>query len=367
MAEETSNTGSVESSVQHVDVATSVDSGSGVVDAGLALRGVEEVSIEDLTGVSDEPAESKTETTDKAETSTESKPASSESSEEGTTETGDSTKEETKALAKVDSPTKEHPLGYVPVAAVREAREKNRSLEDQIAQLTQQIATLQTTPPGPAQETADPVDEFKVLDKAAFDELRETDPEAALDYMYQLDLYRTKQFENREREQQARREQAESQRVVDAARGRMDKALPNLISDEGAVDADFIKFAEDIGFTPELLALTRPDTVVLLPGADAPQLLGDRAAEMYEMLSSMKSKVSERGAYRDTIRKELRAEIEAELLEKFKTEGSEAFQSIRDVKGGGDPTIGTNITGVLSGADFDKLTPEQQRLYLSGA
>lgn len=244
------------------------------------------------------------------------------------------------------------PKGFVPTAALREAREELRELKERIKNLEQSKAV---PPPVPEE----PKSTFKVLTKAEFAELSEESPREALLYMAELDEYKEAQRAQQQKQLQQSQRQAEAERVINESVKLMSEAVPGIFDEGSTVQQELTEFAQEIGFTKDMFYLTNPETLVILPGETEPVYLGSQAASILKMLATTRQKVT---AKQDMTA--IRKEIEAEMLAKLKTSGGKKFTSLADIPTSKtDPQISKSSVSEL---EFAKMSKEEQRAYLTG-
>ena len=328
------------------------------------------------------------------ESSTEKETADSGSKEDEDTGV-DETKAEADAEAKADTgkdetadtksektETKKPPKGYVPLPAMQQAREKNRSLEGENSQLKAQLESLtatvnQLTQQGVKQPEQKDEGGFKRLSEEELADLTESSPDEAIKYLANLQAHQERDFQQRlEQAQQeavvkAQREHATAE--VSSAYERIEKAIPGLYDENSEAWNDLTSFASEVGITPEVFALaSTPEALGLLPGQDEPQLVGARAADFVEALVGLQEQLASRGSRKETMRKELeteiRAEVEKELLTKFKNDGDSEHRSVTDIQGTKTEVEGEGFGDkVLTHAEFANLSDADKERYLAGS
>jgi hypothetical protein len=297
--------------------------------------------------------------------STESKSASSESKDD-----------DSKESEKDDS--QKPPKGYVPLAAVQEARNENKFLKEQLKALQESKAPAKKEEAKEEAPKSNVPDGFKVLSNAEFKELADDDPTEALLYMQNLNIYQEEQRQAQMKEQQealrARDEadnKAKLQSIFNETTKKMEEFVPGLFDEDSKAHEELAEFAKDLGFTDDMYYLTNPETQIILPGDTKPLLLGEQAASVIQTLATARNKINElsKAVDKEAIEKEvearLRKEIEAEFLTKFKKSSSEdEFRSLDQVPS----TETADFSGkVLSMAELNKLSVAEQEAYLSGA
>jgi hypothetical protein len=310
-------------------------------------------------------AQSKDQKADKA--ATESKPASSES------KATDAKKADTDESQKP-------PKGYVPIAALHEVRGEVKYLKEQIQELSKAKPSPAESKPE-AKKSAVP-EGFEVLTDKAFTELADEDPKEALLYMKNLGVYqeekRQAELEEqrnllKQRDESANKEKM--QQIFADTEKKMEEFVPGLFDENSTASKELATFANDLGFTDDMYYLTNPETQIILPGETEPLLLGEQAASIIQTLATARNKINELSVksadetkLREEITKEVEADlrktIEAELLAKFKTGPDEtAFRSLTSVPSSESPEFADKV---LTMADYNKLSPEEQEAYLAG-
>ena len=266
------------------------------------------------------------------------------------------------------------PKGYVPLAAVKEAREENRYLKDQISQMNNRFDTLAKPGDKPEAKT-DP--DFEVLSKADYATLAEDDPGAALIYQHDLISHNESIRAQADDARNAEYAAEETQNIIDTATEAMEKVAPGIFEDGSEVQAELMTFAEELGFSDDMYYLTNPSTQIILPGQTETLLLGDQAASILSVLVSAKNKISsaskvtaETDATKATEVAELtasiRKEVETELLAKFKKETGTEFKSLTSIPKSKDGREFSK-TDNLTEAQLAKLPADEYERYLSGS
>jgi len=337
-----------------------------------SIEGIEAPSEQELMGIESEPEEKET---SEDESSAESKEAASSESKEEESEEKVSDQEselEVEAASEESAEDTTPPKGFVPLAAIKEARGENRYLKEEMQRMAGQIEALSQQQVKPQESKVEEDSGFKELSDAEFKSLLEDEPMDAVAYMMQLRAHdRDKMVQEREQDALDARN-ADAQVSVEASYNRMEEALPGLFDEYSDVGDSITAFTDEIGFPEQLHVLTDPNTVILADGMDEPVVLGEMAADMLDMFVGLKTKFSERGSKKETVRAELeksiRAEVQKELLTKFKTDGESAFKSVSSLQGTErkEPDVGFDGK-VLDDAAFAKLSTADQERYLSGA
>jgi len=286
---------------------------------------------------------------------------------EGEKPEGEAVAEEKEGEDKKEEPEakdEKPPAGYVPHAALHEARMEKQELARELNALKQEVADLKAT----KEEVAE--DSFKVLSDEEFEELVEEDPVEAIKYERKLDKYREAQKSKENERDVAKKQQEKDQQVITESLERMTKAVPGLYEEGSSVNKDLATFAIKNGFDPDLLGLmTTPSTFIATPNGDI-KPLGNGAAGLVEMIykfytaAKTNSPETLRAQAEANAEKKLRETITAELMKKFKTQKGTDFKSIGDVPGASGET--PEITGGFTEAQYVNMTP-QQRDKLLGA
>jgi hypothetical protein len=263
------------------------------------------------------------------------------------------------------------PKGYVPLAALKENREENQFLKDQIALLNTRLDSALTKP---VEAKDDITETFEVLSKADYAALVAEDPAEALIYMQDLNVFQQQERAKSDQEKtdaQLQREadeaEEETQYILNEAAAEMEKVVPGIFDEESTVHDELVNFAGDLGFTDDMFYLTNPSTKFILPGSTEPMLLGDQAASILKVLATSKSKIGEatKAVDETAIETRVRAEVTKELLAKFKKQTGSEFKSITQVPKaeGGKDFDGSTI---LSEAQLEKLSAKDYESYLAG-
>lgn len=249
------------------------------------------------------------------------------------------------------------PKGFVPTQAVKEAREENRYLKEQLKSMQEAIDALKKAP-APAVTEA-PV--FKELTKAEYLELAEEAPTEAMAYLLELQEHKERIREQKLQEQKQAETASSVTRMLTEAQKAIEEVAPGVFDEESTVQTELVEFAEGLGFTEDLFYLTNPETLIILPGETTPSYLGKQAAKILSVIVNAK-KLS--GAKPDET--ELRKQIEAEVITKLKTLApGKTFKSLADVPTSAPVKIKA-AAGVLSEAEMAKLSPDELKQYLTG-
>lgn len=307
------------------------------IDTWLSDQGLTEVSEDDLRGYEDQEEEKEEEKEEKPEVT----PA------EPVTPEPVPPKAEEKP-----------PKGFVPTQAVKEAREENRYLKEQLKTLQDAVEALKKAP-APVAEA--PGDTFKELTKAEYLELAEESPKEAMAYLLELQEHKERIREQKLQEQKQAETASYVTRMLAEAQEAVEKVAPGIFDEASTVQAELVEFAEELGFTEDLFYLTNPETLIILPGETTPSYLGKQAAKILSVIVNAK-KLG--GAKPDET--ELRKQIEAEVITKLKTLApGKTFKSLADLPTSAPVKIKA-AAGVLSEAEMAKLSPDELKQYLTG-
>ncbi len=250
---------------------------------------------------------------DKADEPGDGEGAEPEEKKEGAEE-GDPAKEEgekpdEKPEEKKDEPAEgKPPKGYVPTKALHEARAEKQALKAELDLLKQQATR-------PAQTQVP--NGFKVLEKEAYEELKNEDPVAAVEYLNNLRDY--------DREQdRIRTVQDGRNHAISSAVERIAKNVPGVYDNDSDVSQKLMDHAMENGFDGDsLTALSDPRTMIWPSGAPAPIPLGEGAAAIVEMINS---------SYAGTDNSELVEKLTAEITEKLTKEFTSKTNTQSDSK-----------------------------------
>jgi len=352
-------------------------------------------SMDELTGVDDaDTGDESTETGEEATDDKQDTAATSESEAETSGETdadGESQEDETQQASTEEpddqEPDKE-PEGYVKLEALHQARGENRYLKTKISQLEAEKAAIKQQA-----EKPDWMSTFKRLNSEELRDLMADDAEAAVQYAERLAEFNT--FEkDQEAKVKAAEEQAEQTEImVNTAFERIESAAPGIYTD-AAVANKLADFAESIGFSENMFALTNPRNTISVDGGQ-PVPLGEMAAGLVELLSNLNASIDSQfgdgeasqpagpaskkgnGAAGDQspevqsltdkiaeLEKSI-GEMKGQVIDKLKGgESKDGVTTLSDVQNSGDEDFSTASN--LTIEQIEKLTPEQQQRYLSG-
>lgn len=262
----------------------------------------------------------------------------------------------------VEKPEKP-PTGYVPLKAVKEAREENRYLKEQLSQLNAKIEELAKSKAEPEVKEPSKFDDFQTLSDEEFQDLAAEDPAQALVYMKQLSEFNEYKREQSEADRQAEQQKEYLENVFAIANAEMEKAVPGIFDADSPVASEFRDYAVGLGFTDDMFYLTNPATQIILPGETTPLLLGEQAAQILKVLANARSAAPVKAVDEQAIEQRLRAKIEAEVLSKLKS--GPAYKSLSDVPQSNEDRVEFGDK-VLSPQQFEKLTEKEQEAYLAG-
>lgn len=318
-----------------------------------------ELRGEDITP-DDEPSDSETSNESTAKTDDAETPETEETSEEQPKEDDEQATEETTADSEPEA--KRHPKGYVPIAAIHEARGEVRYLKEQLQTVQNQLHELKQ---GQPKEGPD-LEEFEVLSDDEFDILAEDDPGQAAIYLRNLSAYEAKKRSDADAEHQQKVFAEAYESIMQDSMAAIEKIAPGIYDEDSQIQSEIMEFAESFGFTEDMYYLTNPSTKVILPGETEPVLLGEQAADILGLLVNAKSKM----ATPDTsaLESRLREEITAELVKKFKSSSTDEYRSLSQAPKSDTETPSEHpFRGkVLSTEELTKLTPKQYEEYLAG-
>ena len=295
-------------------------------------------------------------------------------------------KEPEKKLAEPEKPEKpseepeKPPKGFVPLGALHESRAINRELKDENVTLRNEIITLRKSPEKIAEpEPVEP--DFKILTEGKLDELFEEDPKEALKYMNKYNAHVAKQaaweakqvdvrLEKRDKEVAVAQKQRTYDDTVDNSFDKLKEEIPGIYDGEEGLElrGKLMNFAMENGFEGDFLkTLTDPGTMVMAPDGD-PIQLGDGATGLLKMINKFYTSYGsdngeEQKKHDEEIRKEEREVVTKRLIKEFK-KGNTQFKSLDEIAGSGEtPEVG----GLLSKAEYSKMTSEERERALSGA
>ncbi len=345
----------------------SIDNADGSIsDAAYAeAQGFEIVTDDQLRGEETEEESAEEEKTEDKAKETEEK---SEEKEEDTKEEK-STESKAEELTASSESTEKPPKGFVPLAAVKEARAENRYVKEQNLLLQQQLVNMQNMSLPKVEDELQVEDDFKVLSDDDFKDLAEDDAAEALVYMQKLNVFQENQRVNEAHRVTEQQNVDITNDIMSNAQQAMEKAVPGIFDEDSEAQSELVTFAEDLGFNDDMFYLTNPATKIILPGETEALLLGDQAADILSVLTTARTKISEATTKVDekAIEARIRKEVEAELVAKFKSKDS-SFRSLSDVPKTNDLTdsMGDYSGKVLSDTQFAKLSSVEQEKYLSG-
>lgn len=268
---------------------------------------------------------------------------------------------------KTDAP----PSGFVPKKALDEERSKRKEeaarvtqLQEMITRQQEQINTLLTKTLVPEKADEGKPVPFKELTPEEFKALKETDYDAALDYLADLASFKAaKAVETVKLEQTkettAAQQRAQQQQLINeiqSARTEMETSVPGIFDDANPINDQLIQFAEQNGMGKDyLLLFTDPGTIVTTADGKNSFIVGKGASGLVKMLYQLYSRGPQ-------LESEVTEKVTKEIAGKLKTTTG-GFKSIGDAPKGADESASTRV---VTEAEFHKMSPEEQRRYLGG-
>ena len=335
------------------------------IDSLMAAQGISSVSEAELRGEDIKPSDgsesSEADPAENKETEVPKKEADTENADDPTK--SEEAKVTEKKTANSEPETDKPPKGYVPLAAIHEARGEIRSLKEQLQSVQSQLSERAKQVTTTGQEKI--ADDFEVLSDEQFEELADDNPAQAVIYQRKLAAYEAQQRNAAEQAKQEAEFVRAYDSVIDLSVEAMEKVAPGIFDPDQPVQKELMEFADSIGFTEDLYYLTNPATKIILPGETEPLLLGEQAASILGMLVDVKAKT----APKDTtaLETKLRTEITAELMKKFRTADPDTYRSLNQVpKSDLEIPADTTKGKVLTTDQYAKLTPAEQERYLAG-
>lgn len=327
------------------------------------LRGEETTETE-----TEESKETKTKESTETETEETTKTKTNEETEteEEKLKTETTKKDEPKVTeektANSEPKTIETPKGFVPLAAVHEARGEIRYLKEQLQTVQDQVRTLQVEP---TKETKVPND-FEVLTDEQFEDLADDNPAQAAIYLRKLGVYEADQRVQADKAKDLVAFEESYDAIIDNSVAEIEKVAPGIYDEDSGVQKELMEFAESFGFSEDLFYLTNPATKIILPGETEPLLLGEQSASILGMLVNAKTKMAPQD--NSELETKLRAEITTELMKKFKTPVTETFRGLNEVSKSDNDIPEEGLAGkVLTTAQLQKLSPAEEEAYLAGS
>jgi len=259
-----------------------------------------------------------------------------------------------------EAKTVEHPKGYVPVAAVQEARAEMKLLRGELKGYQMKVAELEQA--AQAKQEAPKVDEFQGFQVLTDDELEilgEDDPREAAAYVKKLVKYERHQAEQEATKEQRAQQEHREKVLQQVAYDRIAELVPDQDS-----NAALSKFAVDNGLPAEAFFITDPTTMVILPGTKIPVALNQYAADIVAFLANIQKGAANKGSLAiDDIPDDLKAKIVAEASEKI----------LSKVKTGNKPRSVSNLPSSnresgdrFAGKAYKDLSPDERQAYLGG-
>jgi hypothetical protein len=272
---------------------------------------------------------------------------------------------------KADAAAEKPPAGYVPLAALHEERGKRQKVSEENAFLFNQNTELRAELDSSRQAIEamqaegkviprGPGAGFKVLSKPEFEELKDNDPTAAVEYLYDLQIFQ-------EQRKAAEQHMAAATSMVQAAYREISEDIPEIYAEDGAYAGKLIEFAAENGIPKQLLpVLTNPNTVVQTNSSKAPVILGNGAAALVRFINNMyKARGAENvEALREQIRADLETEVTAKIMEKIKKAGKADFRDL-DVPTDGSATDRDTMQPITE-ESYARMTDADRRKFLGG-
>lgn len=264
--------------------------------------------------------------------------------------TEEGTEDDTEKSESDDSKPDKPPKGYVPIQALKQARETIKAKNAKIAELT-------------AKEDGE--EEFKPLTETEYKDLLDNDPDAAALYNFRYNNYKEKsKLQDEVADTEAKLEQFHQSEALNAVE-EIKREIPEFHTDK-ELQASMIKYATDNGFDIEYLGyMSKPGTMILPPGADAPFVLGKGAASLVKLIhkSMQNSPEALRASIREEVTKEVTDKVTKELMAKINND-TDAFASIGDIAG--ESIEASKTVKNLTEASMAKLPADKQKELLGG-
>ena len=270
------------------------------------------------------------------------------------------TQEEEPSKDKAEEP--KVPKGYVPLAAIKEARGEIRNLRSQLATLETELSLARATQV--QAESQESFADFKVLSDAEFIELSTENPADALQYTHKLQQYNAHQQRASLQDRLAREQEDAVQTIFEDTRVAMEEALPGLFDEKSSAMPELRDFAESIGFTEDMFYLTDPSTKIILSGETTPLLLGEQAADVIRLLVGIRGKLNGASQASQAATETLRQQIEQDVLAKLKADTG--FRSLSALPAETQNLERPGDTLIVSETEFASWPKEKQDAYLRG-
>jgi len=231
--------------------------------------------------------------------------------------------------------------------ALASERAKNRSLQFMLDQSKEN--------PPKTGDVKELDSDFKVLSKKEFEELKEDDPTAAIDYIFQFNEYKEAKAEKDRVANEARQVQEQTNTAISEALEQISLSIPGIYEDE-AVGQKLTDFAVEKGFANEDLAiLSNPATMVIPQGSNTPVPLGATATAFVKFCNSQMT-----GIDTSALEAEITERVTNDLLKKFKADPGAANSGLDDIPASGsgapekwEPKSEDELRG-MSDADREK-------------
>lgn len=250
------------------------------------------------------------------------------------------------------------PKGFVPIQALHQERGQRQLMSQELAHLRSELEAIKsgkaTTPEVSKPDLVEP--EFKVLSEAEFDALVEEDPVEAIKYDRKLRAHEAKQA-------QKARSADQEQSLIERSVGMMAEAVPGLYDQGSDVNAKLSNFAVEKGFADlDGLALVTDPRTRIIDANGQPRMLGETAAHLVVMLNNLFQETNKDDGSK-ALTERIRAEVTKEVLSKITQPAGAEHRSIGDIPGDAG---NTNVSAILTEAEFAKLSEADQRRLLGG-
>jgi len=295
--------------------------------------------------------------------------------EDGTKqEAKDDTGEDGKADEKSDSPDsndtekteQKHVPGFVDIRALQSERGKRQNLQRELDDLKARVDNPLTPLATQEAATEKTGEDFKRLSGDEFKSLAEDDPAEAAIYLqkqsaHDQDVAKTA-ADKMAADNATANEKRYIQTIGDNARSLMGDAIPGFHDPAKTVNSDLVKFADENGFSAEMLVLTMPETMMMMPGSDKPQPMGDMAAHLVISLNNMRAKMAAVDPV--AIEKEVTERVTSELMLKMRTDTPTSTTSFMDSPGASGS--GFDAKKILTPGELSQLSEKEMEAYLGG-
>ena len=309
--------------------------------------------------------EKKTEVEDKPDTKTETEEKPESETEKKETEKVDETvsKELEEKKAQVDGLN----------TALRQERDENSRLKEENKRLATELEKSKA--PKVDDKEAEKWKDFKPLTDKEFETLNDEDPDEATKYLYKYNRWRDYQADVNKRQQTENESKNAERAIINKGYDAIEEILPGASEGKNDMANTLAEFAEKNGLsTGALEILADPRTKVTTADGQS-FIIGVAAAQLVKLLKSTHEAVSnvpDPEKLKTEIEAELRPKIEAEIQEqvikKIQNDPTGAsFRSLDTVTGGDRKEAKPVHTGILTEADYAKMSESEQEAFLSGA